>query len=152
MNHAEHYEMRLPYLRLLKNAHEKEASPDMPFLVIGPKSPVSWRKAVESMAYYFRREMHFDFPPYGVTETDFSPELGRDRVLVFPKTTVIEGFLDVCYFIGAVGVRWREWTDAPASWCVTWAWLHPYERRQGHLTKAWPFLLRTFPNTWVEPH
>jgi len=77
MKHAEYYEIRLPNMRVLKNPHERDAPSEAPFLVIGSKSPVSWRKAVESMAYYLRREMNFDFPPYGPAETDFRPAVGQ---------------------------------------------------------------------------
>jgi len=115
MKHAAHYEIILPYLKRVKNPHDRETPYGAPFLTLGWKSPIKWRQSVESMAYYFRREMHFDFPPYTATETDFSTDLHRDRVLVLYKTAILDDFVKVYYFIGAIGVRWREWTDAVPS-------------------------------------
>src|ERR1035437_756131 len=158
-----YYDIKFPYLRILKNPHEREANCAQaykaPFMVIGPQSPLIWLKAIEEMAYYFKRELKFEFPTFKVDER-FKPQLQRDRVLVFYKTKILDhkptprnpkDFTNVYTFFGAIGVRWRQWEDAPASWSLPWVWLHPYERRQGHLTKAWPFLLKMFPNLSVEP-
>jgi hypothetical protein len=150
MKHAEHYEIKLPFLRLSQNPHESEAPNDAPFLVVGPKSPMRWRKSIESLACYFRRETGYDFPPYIAQETKYSNELGRDRVLAIHKKTLITDFVEVYYFVGAIGVRWREWDDAPSSWSLSWAWMHPYERRKGHMTRSWPHLLKMFPEPWIE--
>jgi len=92
--------------------------------------------------------MGFDFPPYTANESDFDAKPSPDRVLVFSKS---QPGTDAVYFIGAVGVRWAEWSDAPPCWSLTWAWLHPYERRKGHLTRAWPILIEMFPNPHMEP-
>jgi hypothetical protein len=129
-----------------------------PFLVVGPQSPLSWRRAIEELAYYFKREMKFDSAQFSADER-FEHKLLRDRVLVFHRTEILDhkptprnpkDFTNAYSFFGAICVRWREWEDAPASWSVPWLWLHPYERRQGHLTKAWPFLLKMFPNPHIE--
>jgi len=71
-------------------------------------------------------------------------------VLVFVKRTTLEDWKEYLYFIGAVGMRWRKWEDVPDGWGLSWAWLHPYERRQGLLTKAWPFLTEKFPGMRIE--
>ena len=148
---------------MAENPHEHEANCaqayNAPFMVIGPQSPLSWLKAIEEMAYYFKRELMFEFPTYSANER-FKPELQRDRVLVFHRTEVLghkptprnpKDFINAYTFFGAIGVRWRKWECAPASWSLPWVWLHPYERRRGRLSKAWPFLLKMFPNPYVEP-
>lgn len=158
-----HYDLKFPRLRMLKKPHEREANyaqaSNAPFMVVGPQSPLSWLEAIEEMAYYFKRELKFDLPPFSADERS-KPELRRDRVLVFYKTEILDhkptprnlkDFINAYTFFGAIGVRWREWNDAPASWSLPWVWLHPYERRQGHLTKAWPVLLKMFPDPYVEP-
>jgi hypothetical protein len=150
MEHAEQYEIRLPYVRLVTNVHDKEAPEEALFQVVGPGSPRKWRVEVERLAYYFRREFGYDFPPYTADEADFGSGLVKDRVLVFFKATFNRRMEDVLYFYGAIGVHWRVWADAPASWSIAWVWFHPYERRKGHLTSAWPFLIRTYPDLWVE--
>src|SRR6266478_2778284 len=158
-----YYDLKFPQLRISKNPHEREANLagayDAPFLVIGPQSPLPWLKAVEEMGYYFKRELKFDFAPYSADER-FNSKLMRDRVLVFYRTEILEhtptprnpkDFTNRYTFFGVIGIRWREWDDSPASWSVPWLWLHPYERRLGLLTQAWPSLLKMFPNPHVEP-
>lgn len=158
-----YYDFKFPHLCIAKNPHEREANCaqayNAPFVVVGPQSPLSWLKAVEEMAYYFKRELKFEFPTFTADER-FKPELQRDRVLVFNRTEILDhkptpknpkDFVNTYTFFGAIGVRWRQWENDSASWSLPWVWLHPYERRQGHLTKAWPFLLKMFPNLSVEP-
>ena len=146
--YAERYQIQLTLLREQRNVHQREAPFDAPFRVIGPRSPKAWRREAEKLARYFKREMGFDFPPYTANESKFDSEPSPDRVLAFPRE--LPGTDAICFF-GAVGVRWVEWDDDRPSWSLTWAWLHPYERRRGHLTKAWPFLLSIFPSPYVEP-
>lgn len=158
-----YYDLKFPRLHIVKNPHAREANCaqayNAPFMVIGPQSPLSWLKAIEEMAYYFKRELKFEFPTFSAKEI-CNPELQRDRVLVFYQTEVLDhkptprnpkDIINAYTFFGAIGVRWRKWEDAPASWSLPWVWLHPYERRQGHLTKAWPLLLKMFPNPYIEP-
>jgi hypothetical protein len=157
-----YYDLKFPRLRIANNPHQREVNcaqaHNAPFLVIGPQSPLNWLKALEEMAYYFKREQRFEFPTYSANER-FCPEFQCDRVLVFYKTQILDhkttprspkDFTNAYTFFGAIGVRWQQYTDAPATWSVPWVWLHPYERRKGHLTNAWPCLLKMFPNPSVE--
>lgn len=148
MNHvvSHYYKITTDAVRALENPHQSEAPSDAPFLVIGPNSPLAWRRAVEHLANYFRRELKFDFPPY---QAEHNLKCAKDRVLVFRIDESAQDFERLFFFIGAVGVRWVEWSDMPASWSVEWAWFHPYERHRGHLQKAWPFILQMFPEPWV---
>ena len=125
-----HYDLKFPCLRIIKNPHEREANCaqayNAPFMVIGPDSPISWLKAIEEIGYYFKRELKFDFAPYSVNER-YDLEFQRDRVLVFYRTETLDhkctrrnpnDFTNAYTFFGAIGVRWREWKHAPASWSV----------------------------------
>jgi hypothetical protein len=40
--------------------------------------------------------------------------------------------------IGAVCFRFRK------KWTLDWVWIHPYQRRKGHLTHAWPVFKNMF--------
>jgi hypothetical protein len=94
--------------------------------------------------------MEFDFSLYTASELDSDRNLAKDRVLVFARETATQNMERAICFYGAIGIRWRIWSNAPASWSIVWAWLHPYERRKGHLTKAWPFIMEMFPSPHVE--
>ena len=157
-----YYDLQFPLLRMARNPHQREANHaqvyDAPFLVIGPQSPLSWLKVVEKMAYYFKRELGYETPTF-VADDRFEPELRHDRILVFYKSKILDhkpsvrnpkDFINAYIFFGAIGVRWQQWKDVPASWSLPWVWLHPYERRKGHLTNAWPLVLKMFPNPVVE--
>ncbi len=152
MNHpvGNHFMIVAPRVRAIPNHHQDSAPDGAPFLVIGPCSPLPWRKAVEEMAVFFQRELEYDHPPYGATEIDYNRKLAKDRVLVFARDAVTPKGDDIFFFFGAVGVRWREWDDMPAGWSIAWAWFHPYQRRKGHLTKAWKYITEMFPDPWVE--
>ena len=157
-----YYDLKFPFLRIANNPHQREANhalaDDAPFLVIGPQSPLSWLKAVEGMAYYFKRELKFESPAFVVNDR-FDPEAQRDRVLVFYKREILErkptprntkDFFNAYIFLGAIGIRWKQEKNDSTSWSLPWVWIHPYERRKGHLTNAWPSLLKMFPNPLVE--
>ena len=108
------------------------------------------RRAVECIAYYFRRELEYDFLQYCSLEMEddghraflwTDPQTLRDE-----KETVI----------GACCFRWRQWKDVPAdfpaeTYGMQWIWLHPYQRRKGVLSKAWPYFLARFDPFVPEP-
>ncbi len=156
------YDFKFPFLSIARNPHQQEArfSPTQraPFIVVGPESPLSWRKAVEDLAYYCQNELGFETGFFSANEGS-DARFQRDRVLVFYRQEIKErqpsprnpkDFINYYSFFGAVGVRWRDWGHTPATWSLDWAWVHPYERRRGHLSEAWPFLLRMFPNPHIE--
>lgn len=147
---TKYYDLAVPGVKISLNSHAKEAPAGCNFEIVGWDSPLAYRKAAERLANYFRREFHYDFPQYSATEADFSGvKVMRDRVLMFGK---IDRSLSEPntrkVFYGAVCVRWIKWEDAPACWTLDWAWFHPYERRQGHLTRAWPHILQIYSNPW----
>lgn len=105
------------------------------------RSPKSVRKAVEVIATYFRREFNYDFVQY-------SAEHCQESTLAYLWTA--NGWLgEGNVVIGACAFYWEEWTNVQPCWCLGWVWFHPYERRSGNLTKAWPFFRARFGEFWV---
>lgn len=95
---------------------------------ITPKSPLKFRKAVQEMAYYFKREMKFDFVQFATGDKQ-DPYI----VYVWNDPSVHYGNY-ATPLIGAACFRPR------GDICgLQWVWIHPYHRRQKLLTKAWPF-------------
>lgn len=102
-------------------------------------------KQVERFAYYFRREFGYDFVQFEASE-DLSwtgtplPNEGH------PYLFTTEG-----RHVGAACFRWRTYTNIAPAWWLAWIWLHPYARRRGRLTKAWPTFIADHPGFFVEP-
>jgi hypothetical protein len=51
---------------------------------------------------------------------------------------------------GACCFRFREYKSGSAH-AMQWIWLHPYARRKGHLSTAWPYFRKRFGAFVVEP-
>jgi hypothetical protein len=157
------YDIRLPRLRRSEmcfgvpddeaNEHHKALSllearsgkapsinyPDV--IAVTDRSPVRYRRAVETIACYFRREFRYDFVQYRAAESN-----GRDRAYMWTGRGCEEEIA-----IGACCFRWRKWKDHAPGWALAWIWFHPYERGQGHLSKAWPYFQARFGDFHVEP-
>jgi hypothetical protein len=100
-----------------------------------PSSAKSLRQHVERFARYFLREMHFDGIQFEAAETPQSLGYVPYKAYLFAAQD---------RYIGAGCFRYREDQDAKIPWLFDWMWLHPYFRREGHLTQAWPALLQEF--------
>jgi hypothetical protein len=150
---AERYDIRLWLVRAaLDNCHDEEAPPDAHFHVIGPMSPDSWQQAVEKLGQYFQREFRYDSPPYEALEFDhYGAKYWDDRVVVFSQDTFDSNMDEALIFVGAVGFRRGYDETSNQIWILSWAWFHPYERRKGELTRAWPILNKMFPGFKVSP-
>ncbi len=106
-------------------------------------SPRRYKGAVETLAWYFRREFHFDFPGYTADEIT-----SDDSVRSFFWT---EEHGKGHRVIGACTFRKREWKNLPeVSWTLCWIWLHPFRRGCGLLTQAWPFFTAMFEPLDIE--
>ena len=141
----------LPIRKIKFNPYDS-SDEALPFMVLGPDSPFSYRQAVGLLAEDFANSTGFSPAPYEPKEGDhYGKAYLRDRLLVFSKL-VGEG--KIC-FCGAVGMRWKryEFTDMPEAegWFMTWAWFHPNERRKGYLSNAWPYILKLFPDFMPQP-
>lgn len=110
-------------------------------------SSVRMQEAVYKLALYAKREMRFDFTPWGVRE-DIDPNPGHQANAFLWLSGDAITFTSVLA-IGAVCFRWRE-EDAPLGWAMRWAWMHPYERGCGNLSGAWPFFRHVYGDFVVE--
>jgi hypothetical protein len=109
------------------------------FVPVDMFTPRPVRQRLEKMAYFFRRELHFDFPPYSADECDVFREPAHHWLIVSPDGRPI----------GGLSVRWRIYSDAPPNWVWAWAWVIPSERRRGYVRRCWEFLKPRSPD--IEP-
>jgi len=113
------------------------------------KSPAPLRRAVYRLARYFQREFRYDFVQYGYEGREDDPDA---VAFLWPHVEAVPGDDRFSFpVVGACCFRWRDWSDAPASWAFQWAWLHPYFRRRGLLSGAWPAFRAEFGGFVVEP-
>ncbi len=109
--------------------------------IVGPGSTMKDKRAVEELTGCFMQETPWDFRPFCLSE-----DLRDVRVLLL----LHEQFKT--FALGAVGFRRNTYSDGSKGWCLTWAWFHPFIRRQGRLVKLWPALQRRFGNSFlIEP-
>ena len=137
-----------PVRKVACNPYDALVGP-LPFVVLGPDSPLSYRKAARLLAEDFANGAHFSPAPYEPREAEtYGHRFLRDRVLLFGRPTGIHRIR----FFGAAGVRWQQFDDIPEpGWFMTWAWFHPAEQRKGHLTSAWPHIVKLFPGVMPLP-
>lgn len=109
--------------------------PRLPIEVIAC-SELTYRRAVERLAYFFKREFQWDFVQFDAKD--------KSNYKAFLWLSGNKG-------IGACCFRFREWEDYPHGWALQWIWLHPYVRRRGWLSKAWPMFKSKFPGFICEP-
>ena len=89
------------------------------------------RNAVEKFATYFLREMHLGSIQFESTE-HLTDEDGVPYIAYL--------FIHEAMYIGACCFRLRELGNLSSAWSMDWAWIDPFRRSQGHLSKAWPIL------------
>ena len=112
---------------------------------ISTSEPLKYRKAVQKLGNYFRREFQSDFPLYHASDTDNSNVvfmwIGEDY-----KNDIKSVGYGVCVFDHVVTCQNN--TDKSCKedkhWVLMWAWFHPYERRRGHLSKALSYFQKRF--------
>lgn len=125
------------------------AFPSSGLVMVTSKSPRSYKKAVERIACFFQREMHFDFPQYGVFEYSRNVYLNNAktdsnlRAFLWHNTDVGNQEENKWPIIGAACFRFKRFKDGDI-WVFDWVWIHPYERRRGKLKMAWPFFKSMF--------
>lgn len=111
---------------------------------VRPTSLLSIRRGVGQCALYFQREFGYDFQQYLADEQPHP----QDCVWVWVHDTR-------CYpnprrMIGAGAFRWRQWKNHSPGHGLSWVWFHPFFRRQGHLSRAWPLFRKLFGDFLVE--
>jgi hypothetical protein len=136
----------LPIIKIRSNPDDNFAE-RLPFTVLGPNSPSSYRNAARKLAEDFANNTGYSPAPYEANELMKYPSYSRDRVLLFIEPIGPERIR--CF--GAVGIRWKKYDDMPEGWFMTWAWFHPTEQRKGHLINAWSHIQKLFPNFIPDP-
>lgn len=117
-------------------------------LLVTSKSPKPYKQAVERIAWFFKREMRYDFPQYAATEYDRSPYSDQKtdadlRAFLWFEDEHSDRAANEWPMIGAAAFRFKG-SKKKQLWFFDWVWIHPYERRQGHLERTWPFLCGMF--------
>ena len=123
--------------------HEQESRQETKLYLIMKKTPLPARKAAEIIAYYFRREFHYDGPAYVANDNGDV----RDRLFLF----IQEEDWETHSVVGAIGFRWEKYTDAPEQLVLSWVWIHPFLRRQGILTTYWDLFKKLYGDFRVQP-
>lgn len=97
------------------------------YLKLTDKSAITYKKALESIAWYFKREFGYDFVQYtaGVS-------IDRDVPILFLNSDYIR-----YECIGGLHLVWHQEIN---SYILHWVWLHPFIRRSGLLSALWPTL------------
>lgn len=112
------------------------------------KSLKQHRMAVYKIARFFRKEFGYDFVQYHYEEKDDETK-SVAFLWVHPEAVFsVQDFRVPC--IGATCFRWRKWEEFE-GWAMQWIWMHPFYRRKGLLTKAWPKFRKEFGEFKVEP-
>ena len=103
--------------------------------------------AVECIAWYFRREFDYDFVQYCAAEKD---DVTRPVTYLWAdEGTLHNGKITT---FGACCFRWREFRDHDPGYALDFAWLHPYQRMHGVLSRAWPYFRARFgQDFYVQP-
>jgi hypothetical protein len=142
-----HFDLRLPSIKnsvlwagTSGTLYNKSSMPSG-LCVVTDESSNTARKAVEKLAWYFKREEGYDFVQYLATERD--PEA---RAFLFTAQDWGRDDAEASVGLGACCFTRRDCGRA-----LQWIWLHPYVRRQGILTKVWPFFRERYGDFVVEP-
>jgi hypothetical protein len=107
-------------------------------LQVTPASAWKLRKEVERFARYFRRE--FDYPIQ-----EFAANEKRSYMAYLLPHCEDEVWAGACCF------RPESFAHPGNGITLRWIWLHPYCRRKGILSQAWPMLREKHGDFFVEP-
>jgi hypothetical protein len=133
-----------PHYRIdLKEVPAPLARQEDEMVAVSPDSPLKLRSEVERFALYFKREFSCDFQQFEAREkpkTPYAAYLFLNEPNHYPR-----------YWVGAFCFRWREYTDGKPRWAAQWAWLHPYYRGKGILSRAWGEFHKNHKNFLCEP-
>lgn len=102
-------------------------------------SPRGLRRAVYDLGKQFRREFGYDWVGYGFEGHEEDPDHRAYLWTAHDPTTDSAFAYGACCFR-----RCPEWT-------MKWIWLHPYERHNGHLQRAWSLFEERMPGFRLEP-
>ena len=139
-----HYDIKLPtvpegWVKWPEDESPTEAARRIDELVcVTTKSSKRLRRAVYDIAYLFKNELDFDFPQYGYKGQE---EETSARAYLWWRSDCgyHTGLGRLAIMFGACCFR-----DRGDHWGLQWVWVHPYERRKGHLSRAWPYFGERF--------
>jgi hypothetical protein len=154
-----YYDIRCPMVRaeLLEQTWNAESrkpprsvtDDQIVFGVVAPRAHRSLHHAVEWMATYFQHERGYSFPQYD-TRSGMESLDANLRAYVWADTHGVDTRNRIPVF-GAICFRLRQPSGRKPYYGAQWAWLHPYQRRNGHLTRAWPYFEKRFGHFVPEP-
>lgn len=87
------------------------------------------RRIVEAFGKCFRRELHFDFPPFEAEFVDFYGKPNKADVVLFDAQEMGATFPIAA---GAAGLSMVQ-----GDRVLDWIWLHPFERGERLMGYAW---------------
>jgi hypothetical protein len=106
--------------------------------------PISIHKAVEQLAYYFKREGRYDFVQYCTYE---DKDNKKSESYIWTDTDWDDKFI-----VGAINFRFLGDVGQNNEWSLEWVWFHPYYRNRGLLSEAWPHFQKKYgKNFRIEP-
>lgn len=95
------------------------------------------RRIVEVFGSYFRRELHFDFPPFDAEFVDFYGRPNQADVVLFDAQRATQATFPIA--AGAAGL-----STVNGRRVLDWIWLHPFERGADLMNYAWADLEATY--------
>ena len=107
------------------------------------QSPYHHRFAVEQCARHFRREMHYDFCQFNAMRKPGDKKFIEYEAYLFHRTKdqLLFEFSPTKAVISGACCFYKE-----SSWYLDWVWFHPYFRRVGFLSQAWPYFISRYGN------
>jgi hypothetical protein len=137
--------MFVPFYRIdLREVPDEYRRDESSLVQVLPNSPMPLKKEVERFAYYFKRELHFDFPQFEAADkSEYTAYLFMNGSNHYPRV-----------WAGACCFRTREYkdigVDSPIQ-ALQWMWIHPYLRSRGVVKECWPTLRKNHGDFFQEP-
>lgn len=141
---VEHRRYHRKYTHVMYPKPLKSLPPDALIEVRGGGSPdvrpsPQWlNKQLYKHAVAFRREFRYDFVQWSPFGEDDDEARG---ILITDEHRRV---------VGAMGFRWRVWSDAPAGWSLDWVWFVPSFRKQGYFTRHWKKLRQMYGDFYIQ--
>ncbi len=116
-------------------------------MLVDSASPLLMRQRVEKLGRYFKREFRTDVLPMRASESPGNKGFVPYEAHLFfeeARDLLEEGEAFPSRVVGAACFRCDTCTDGKEVWELSWVWLHPFSRRCGHLSRAWPEFLAKY--------
>jgi hypothetical protein len=118
--------------------------------LITEAAPKRVQAVVYEFARYFRREFHYDFPQFHdpTLPASVNDALPPWEAWIWSPANSLRPIA-----IGATVFRHeRVVGNEHPEWVMSWIWLHPYFRRRGLLTQAWPTFRHRYGDQFLLEH